>query len=123
MKTHGVIHVTQVHNLESDDLFAFETAGRLASGKVKGVFYSAYDLTEEAREYMTAKANLEIPANRFASLGGASQVFVLFEPKPFSGFANTEGQLDHIFLSLEDMLAIFEYDRARSFTEIPECAE
>lgn len=121
MKSQGAIHVTHVRNLEKDDLFAFETAGRLASGKIKGLYYSALDLDEEAREYM-GRANLKIPDNENEPLGGPTQEFILFELKPFSG-VYTEPKFDHIFLALDDMVVVFEYDRPRDFHEIKDCGE
>lgn len=125
MKKENAISIVEARDLESRDLFAYETAGRLCSGLVISVTYATYQLDEATRSYMEGKHNLTIPEDEFAPLGGENQYFVMYQPRPWFGWSTDD--YEHIFLDSSSMVAVFgynpAYNREKNLIDVPECSE
>lgn len=100
--------MTQVRNLEVDDLVAWEFMGTVVSGRVKHIAYCAYDLGPGERIYMQQR-NLIIPDNENDALGGMGQTLVFLEIH----VPGREARFDHAYLDIGQLIAVFEDSMAK----------
>lgn len=106
MKSSRAIHVTQVRNLEINDLFAYEFLGSVLSGRITAVCHTGHDLTEIERNYMHANS-LVIPHNKDVTLAGHSSVIIFFAEQLFG----EEPRLQNLYLELDEVVAVLENSR------------
>lgn len=91
------ITIAPAGTLVTGDLFAFESAGRVWSGKVSALVYSSFELTPEQKDYMI-NHNLEIP-KQGVPLGGENSSLLFFQARP--------GRHDHAYVDHTANVVIF----------------